>query len=287
MADLFRNILSFIPSANKRWLRVRRTPVVMQLEAIDCGAACLGSILAYFGCWVSLERLRDECGVGRDGSTLEDIAIAARKYGLEATAWNAQIHKLKQLPKPLILHWGFNHFVVLEDIANGCFYVNDPAQGHRVVKPDVFNRDYTGIALVVSLGPEFLPSGNRPSVLRWLWTWLREYRSLLNRTVHLSLLLALSSLLLPILLAIFVDRVLVDQQMTGGAMLIAAVLASGLVTYLLTWYQLRALREIVLRLSINQSKRFLERVLLLPIRFFAYRFSGGPCYAHASDQPSG
>ncbi len=255
-------------------MRKRRTPLVMQLEETDCGAACLGSILAFYGCWVSLEQLRDACDVGRDGSNLEDIAIAARTFGLKATGWKAEISKLSTLPLPIILHWGFNHFVVLERVEKDCFYLNDPAHGHRTVNLDVFDRDYTGIALVVEPGPEFRPSGVRPNIIRWLWNWLQEYRSILNRTIIFGLLLAVSSLLLPILLGLFVDRVLIAGELALSPILIAAVIASGLFTYVLTWLQLRSLREIIVRLSINQSDRFLGCLLSLPIRFYAHRFAG-------------
>ena len=252
----------------------RLTPLVMQLEETDCGAACLGSILAYYGCWVSLEHLREECDVGRDGSNMEDIAIAARKFGLKATGWKAEISKLSQLPLPLILHWGFNHFVVLEKVASGRFYLNDPAHGHRVVDMKVFDRDYTGIALVVEPGPDFRLYGVRPSILRSLWKWLQAYRPLLNRTIIYGLLLAVSALMLPILLGIFVDKVLVGGELVLGPVLIALVFASGLLTYVLTWLQLRSLREIIVRLSINQSDRFLDCLLNLPTRFYAHRFAG-------------
>ena len=246
----------------------------MQLEDTECGAASLGAILAFYDCWKSLEQLREAVDVSRDGSNLEDIAIAARSYGLKVTGWKAEISKLKDLPKPMILHWGFNHFLVLEKIVNGRYYLNDPAHGYRVVEADVFNRDYTGIALVLEPGPDFQTSGARPSILKWLWYWLREYRPQLIRTVLFGLFLAISSLMLPILLTIFIDRVLIGGELTQGAILVAAVFASGLLTYLLTWLQLRSLREIIIRLSISQSDRFLDCLLRLPVRFFAHRFAG-------------
>lgn len=244
------------------------------MEAADCGAACLGIMLAHHGCWVSLEELREECGVGRDGSSIEDIALAARRYGLEATGWSSRIDRLTRLPLPMILFWGFKHFVVLEGIANGRYYLNDPAEGHRVVDRYVFNRDYTGVGLVLQPGPAFRPAGRRPSVARRLWLWLQDYRSLLTRAAVYGLLLALTSLALPVLLALFVDRVLEDRQTNWSAALIAAMLAAGGLTFLLTRWQLRSLRELVVRLSTSQSDRYLDCLLRLPMRFFAHRFAG-------------
>ena len=250
----------------------------MQLEAVDCGAACLGSILAHFGRWVTLEELREACGIGRDGSTLKDIALAARKYGLKATGWSCQIDGLTRLPSPVILYWGFNHYVVLEGIGDGRYYLNDPAEGHRVVDLHDFNRNFTGVALALEPGPEFQPSGKRPSVVRRLWPWVRNYPSILVRTVIYGILLALISLALPALLVVFVDRVLDQGQTDWGAVLVLAMLAVAGLTCLITWLQARALRELVVRLSIDQSDRFLDCLLRLPMRFFAHRFTGDLAY---------
>ncbi len=246
----------------------------MQLEAADCGAACLGAVLAHFGRRVPLEVLRDDCGVGRDGSTLEDIAIAARKYGLKATGWSSQVHGLAKLPKPMVLYWGFRHFVVLEGIAHGRYYLNDPAEGHRVVDARDFGQEFTGVGLMLEPGPAFQPGGARPGVARRLWPWLRGHRSLLTRTAVYGLLLAVTLLAPPVLLAEFVDRVFQDQQMGQSRALIAAMFAASVLICLLTWLQMRSLRELIVRLAINQSDYFLDRLLRLPMRFFAHRLAG-------------
>ena len=251
-----------------------RTPLVMQLESTDCGAACLGIVLAHFGCWVPLEELRERCGVGRDGATLEDIALAARNYGLKATGCSSQISGLDRLPMPMILFWGFRHFVVLEGIGRGRYYLNDPAEGHRVVDAQTFNRDFTGVGLLLEPDAGFSASGARPGVLRRLWPWLRNYRALLSRATVFGLALALTSLALPFLLAQFVDRVLLAQQTDAGVILIAAMAAAGGLAFLFTWLQMRSLNDLVLRLSTDQSDRYLDHLLRLPIRFFYQRFAG-------------
>lgn len=246
----------------------------MQLEATDCGAACLGIVLAHFGRWVPLEELREKCGVGRDGSTLEDLALAARSYGLKATGWSSQINNLAQLPMPMILFWGFRHFVVLERHRHGRWYLNDPAEGHRVVDADTFNRDYTGVCLLLEPDCGFRTSGPRPGVVRRLWPWLRGYRKSLARASLYGLLLALTSLALPALLAQFVDRVLLAQQTGAGGALTAAMVAAGGLTAFFTWLQMRSLNDLMVRLSIDQSDRYLDHLLRLPMRFFSHRFAG-------------
>ena len=248
--------------------------MVIQLESTDCGAACLGIVLAHFGCWPRLEELREQCGVGRDGSTLEDIAITARKYGLKATGYSSHIGGLTRLPMPMILFWEFKHFVVLEGVGRGCYYLNDPAEGHRVVDAQTFDRGFTGVGLLLEPDTGFNASGARPGVIRRLWPWLRGYRALLSRATFFGLLLALTSLALPILLAQFVDRVLLAQQTDAGGILIAAMVAAGGLVFLFTLLQMRALNDLVLRLSTEQSDRYLDHLLRLPMRFFSQRFAG-------------
>ncbi len=246
----------------------------MQLESTDCGAACLGIVLAHFGRWVPLEELREKCGVGRDGSTLEDLALAARSYGLKATGWSSQMNNLAKLPMPMILFWGFRHFVVLEKQRHGRYYLNDPAEGHRVVDAQTFNRDYTGVCLLLEPDSGFSASGPRPSIVRRLWPWLRGYRKSLARATLYGFLLALTSLALPALLAQFVDRVLLAQQAGAGGILTAAMVVAGGLTAFFTWLQMRSLNDLMVRLSVDQSDRYLDHLLRLPMRFFAHRFAG-------------
>ena len=247
---------------------------MMQLEATDCGAACLGIVLAHHGCWISLETLREQCNVGRDGSNLKDIAQAARSYGLDATGHSCQIDQLAALPLPIILFWGFNHFVVLEGIVGDRFFLNDPAEGHRNVDREEFDRYFTGVSLLLGPGSEFRQQGARRSVVRKLWLWLRDHKPLLARTTVFGLLLAIVLLALPLLLALFVDRVLESGQTELSWTLTAGTLLVGVFAYLLTWLQMRSLRDLVIRLSITQSDSFLDTMLRLPIRVHAHRLAG-------------
>ena len=254
--------------------RPHRTPLMMQLEATDCGAACLGIVLAHHGCWISLEELREQCGVGRDGSSLKDIAQAARGFGLEATGHSCRVDRLEALPLPSVLFWGFNHFVVLEGMAGGRFFLNDPAEGHRNVDREEFDRHFTGVSLLLEPGGEFKQRGARRGIVERLWPWLRVHKSLLARTTVFGLLLAIVLLALPLLLALFVDRVLESGQAELGWALTAGALLAGAFAYLLTWLQMRSLRDLVIRLSITQSDRFLDTMLRLPIGFFNHRLAG-------------
>ena len=114
----------------------------MQMETVECGAASLAMVLAYYGKWLSLEQLRADCGVSRDGCNARNIVLAARTYGLKAQGWRAEISDLPDMC-PCIIHWRFNQFVVLKGFKKDKVYLNDPAIGSIVVSMEEFSLSFT------------------------------------------------------------------------------------------------------------------------------------------------
>ena len=251
-----------------------RTPLFPQLETSECGAACLGVVLAHFGRWETIEELRRACGVSRDGSSAADIVTAAEQYGLRVTGWRKQISELRGVPLPAILFWEFNHFVVLEGLGRGVYYLNDPANGRRKVGEETFNQAFTGVVLVVERGPDFQPGGAPPGIVGRLWTWLRDVKGPLAFAALCGLLLALPGLALPLFLSVFVDYVLGGSETSWGAPLIAATAAAGALVYLLMWMQQRTLRRLAIRLSVVHAERLLSHLFRLPVQYFSHRFAG-------------
>jgi ABC-type bacteriocin/lantibiotic exporters, contain an N-terminal double-glycine peptidase domain len=157
------------------WRRnVRQTPTILQMEAVECGAAALAMVLAHHGAWIPLEQLRVACGVSRDGSKASNIVRAARTFGFDAKGFRKEPSTLHELPMPCIIHWNFNHFVVLEGIDGGDVYLNDPAIGRRRTDMVELDLAFTGVALAIEPTAEFKRSGSKPQGLRLL---LRELRS--------------------------------------------------------------------------------------------------------------
>ena len=258
-----------------RFFRPRpRTPLLLQMEAAECGAACLGIVLAHYGRWVSLAELHVSCDVGRDGCTAEDIVNAAGAYGLQATGWRREIEQLRDLPLPAIVFWRFNHFVVLERISEGRYHINDPTFGHIRVDKDTFDRDFTGVALVLQPTDDFKPGGLPPGILERLWNWLRDFRHALAFAAACGLLLAVPGLALPFLLSIFVDDVLGAGQEGWSGSLIWAAVAAGVLTYVLNLLQMRSLRKLAVHLSIRQSIRYVTRLFRMSTQFFSQRLAG-------------
>ena len=254
--------------------RRTRTPVLLQLTETECGAACLGIVLAHFGRWVSIEELRETCSVGRDGCNAADIVRAAHRYGLETEGWRKQPKELWSMAPPMILFWEFDHFVVLEGFGKGRFLINDPANGHRTVSEEEFDRAFTGVTLAFRPGPDFQPGGVRPGLAHRILPWLRDVKKPLAFAMCCGLLLALPSLALPFLAGLFVDFVLSGREPSWGGALIGILLVAAGLLYLLTWLRERCLRRLSVRLSVDHAERFMTRLLRLPMRFFSQRFAG-------------
>jgi NHLM bacteriocin system ABC transporter peptidase/ATP-binding protein len=259
--------------AARRGRRVR-TPTVLQMEAVECGAAALGMVLAHHGKVVPLEELRVECGVSRDGSKASNMLRAARKYGLEAHGFSKEPEELGQLPLPMIVFWNFNHFVVYEGTKRGRAYLNDPATGPRVVPVEEFDQSFTGVVLTFTPTPEFRRGGERPSLLASLGRRLRGLETALAYVVLAGLLLVLPGLVIPAFSRIFVDSILVSG-MRGwlGPLLVAMGLTAAL-RGILTWLQESHLLRLEVKLAVTGTSRFLRHVLRLPVDFFAQRMGG-------------
>ena len=250
-----------------------RTPVLLQFEETECGAVCLGIVLAHHGRWVRIEELRNACRVGRDGSSAGDLARAAERYGLRVQGWRRQPAQLRKIRPPAILFWEFNHFLVLEGCGPDRFYVNDPANGRRSVGAEEFDKKFTGVVLTLEPGPDFQPGGARPGVVRQIWPWLRDVKAPLAFAMSCGLLMVVPGLALPLLLGLFVDHVLGGGESGWGFLSLAAAAAAGSL-YLLAWLQQRCLRRLAVRLSVVQANRLLSHLFRLPVRYFVHRFAG-------------
>lgn len=251
-----------------------RTPTVIQMEAVECGAAALAIVLGYHGRFVPLEDLRVVCGVSRDGSKALNVVKAARGFGLLSKGYKKEPAQLRELPLPLIAFWNFNHFVVVEGFRGGRVYLNDPAHGPRVVSDQEFDESFTGVALVFEKGPDFQPGGRPPSVVRALKSRLPGTRLAMAFAVLATLALVLPGIVVPVFSRIFVDTILVQGTTTWLRPMLLAMAVTALVGGLLTYLQQRGLLAMETRLATVGSTRFFWHVLRLPMTFFSQR-SGG------------
>ena len=248
------------------------TPIFLQTHAAECGAACLGSILAWFGRWVPLTELREKCEVSRDGSSAASILRASRHYGLECNGLSVRAGQLEKLPLPLIVFWQFSHFVVVEGIDARHFHLNDPSTGRRRVSAEEFGKGYSGIALRFKRGADFKPGGEAPGLYEQLSGLLAGAWSALAGTIACALMLTLLALVVPATLSVFVDNVLQGHGLWGG--LVAALLGGGFLAYVLSLLKHRFLQRLAIRISVIGYDRSFSRMLRLPVDFFNHRLVG-------------
>lgn len=251
-----------------------RTPTILQMEALECGAACLAMVLAYHGRWVPLEQLRVLCGVSRDGSKALNIVKAARDQGFKAQGKRMEPEQLKKLAAPAILFVNMNHFVVFEGVTKRGIQINDPADGRRTVATDEFDGMFSGIALTFEPTEAFEKGGTAPAILPSLWAMARGSTRPLILLALAGVLLGVFNLLLPGFQRVYVDRILIerlDDWVYPLAWVIGAIVP---VIAFLAWLHARLMAAIGTKLSIVLSSRMVWQVLRLPVLFFSQRYAG-------------
>lgn len=250
-----------------------RVPQLMQMENTECGAVCLGMILAYYGCRVSLEKLRRDCGVSRDGADAWKLMEAGKGYGLEACAWKLEPEELAEIHSPCILHWNFNHFVVFCGFKKKRAVLNDPERGRIEVSMAEFSASYTGICLAFFPQKNFQKQGKKGSLHSLTGKYLKGNKGLAAGILGLGFGAALAGMGLPILLQIFADRMLQKQErgsITGLLLVCGVVLLLFWVLHVvLEW--LYSLAE--KKMAVDADAGFVWHVLGLPLEFFQQRYT--------------
>lgn len=259
-----------------------KTPVRLQMEATECGAASLGIVLAHYGRWVPLEELRQACGISRDGSNALSVKKAALSYGLEVSARRAPLEQLKKATLPVIIYWRFEHFLVVEGWSKDGWLLNDPALGHRSVSDQEFSESYTGIMLELTPGADFASGGSKPKVLGRLVSHLTGSRDGVVLAVLVGLLLMVPQLLIPGAARMFVDALAggppADAWTLLGALLLAALLQAGLIGL-----QGQVGMRLAGKLSVVLQTKIMSRLLDLPAAFHAQR--GSSALVQRASQP--
>ena len=254
-----------------------KVPTVLQMEATECGAAALAMILAHYGLWIPLEMLRQECGVNRDGSKASCVLRAARGRHCAADGyrWTASdiLKLIPEKPFPLIIHWEFNHFVVLEGIKDGIAYLNDPAMGRRTVPFEEFRTSYTGVALRVRPGEGFVKEGQRYNVFADIWKKLREDKWAAVYILILELCAIIPGLASPVMSQIFMDDILTRKHPDWMFNFCLAMTFSFIISGVITWLRAVVLTAWQRKLTLADSSSYFWHLLRLPMQFFHQRYA--------------
>jgi NHLM bacteriocin system ABC transporter peptidase/ATP-binding protein len=251
-----------------------RTPTILQMEAVECGAASLAMILAFHGLWIPLEELRLRCGVSRDGTKASNILKGGRHYGLSAKGFRKEPEDLLSLPIPSIIHWNFNHFVVFEGLSGKYACINDPGLGKRRISAEEFSESFTGVVLALEPGPDFTPGGKPPRLFGALAQRLQGSGQGVAIVLLMSLLLLLPGIVTPVFAKVFVDDILIDRLRDWLTPLLLGMAVTALLRASIIWIRAHYLLRLETKLALSMGSRFIWHLLRLPVVFFTQRHAG-------------
>ena len=247
-----------------------KVPQLLQMEATECGAASLGMVLGAHGRFVALDELRVACGVSRDGATARNIVVAARSYGLQTKAYKREPHQLKALTFPLIVHWKFYHYLVVEGWYPGGWYLADPAEGARTCDDDEFDRSFTGVAMEFIPGPDFSAGGKRAGVVGRLLSAAGRVGPAILAAALIGLLLLVPTMLIPQIMSLFGNDLSGTVGISAVAALVGLTIAFTVQTVLRSLQGLLSIR-LSTKVSLRLSASVVQRLLRLPAAFHAQR----------------
>lgn len=252
-----------------------KVPVTIQLEALECGAACLTMILAYYEKYIPLEQVRKDCGVSKDGSNAKNVLRAARSYGLTAKGYRYEPQALKEKGQfPCIIHWNFNHFVVLCGFKKDKAILNDPAKGTYAVSMDTFDKSFTGICIMLEPGEAFEPGGKPKSVWKFAKKKLNGTGTAFALVVITTIIISLIGIITPGLSNVFADYLLSGKNLDWFYPFIYGMAGIVVIQIIVAWIQQVYMVKADGKIAIVSNAEFMWHVLRLPMEFFSQRMAG-------------
>ncbi len=254
---------------------VAKVPVIMQMEVLECGAASLAMVLAYYEKWIPLEQVREDCGVSRDGSNAKNVLKAARSYGLIAKGYRYEPDDLKKNGKfPCIIHWNFNHFVVLNGFKGDKAVLNDPAKGTYTVSKETFDRSFTGICLMFEPNEDFQPSGKPKSMFSFAKKRLSGAGVAIAFVMLTTVISSLLGIIYPAFSRVFLDRLLTQKNPEWFYPFLVGLALISAIQLLVAWIRTVYSLQIDGKMAVVGTTRFMWKVLRLPMQFFSQRMAG-------------
>ncbi len=255
--------------------RRKKTPTLIQMEAVECGAAALGIIQRSYNLWMPLEQLRVDCGVSRDGSKASNVIKAARRYNMEAKGTRKELEGLYELEHmPVILFWNFNHFLVLEGFKGEKVFINDPATGPRVITHEELDDGFTGVVLEIKPAEGFEQGGDKPDIVGALKRRVEKHKLAVFFVIFCGLFLVVPGLVVPTFTRFFIDEILIGENTDWVRPLLLGMGLTAAIMMALTYLQQYFLLRFETKVALTTSSNFFTHVLRLPIDFFAQRFAG-------------
>jgi len=261
-----------------------KTPMIMQLEALECGAACLAMVLAYYGRWIPLEHARADCGISRDGSTAANVLKAARRYGLDAKGYRFEPEDLRREGKfPCIIHWNFNHFVVLNGFRGQSAIINDPGRGLIKVPMNVFDKSFTGVCMMFEPGENFEPGGKPKSITAFAGSRLRGSTPMFTFIFLTTVIASVIGLIQPALAQIFIDVLLPGNNPEWLLPFCGIMLGIAALRLVVAALEATYMLKLEAKFAIVANAAFFWHILRLPLSFYSQRMAGDIAGRQASN----
>jgi ATP-binding cassette, subfamily B, bacterial len=263
------------PKRKSRQRKKRQIPEMRQVTAVECGAACLAMVLNYYGYATSITAVQERCGVGRDGLTALEIVKSARLYGLRVRAVSLNLDDFRYVALPAIVHWEFNHFLIVERWSPNRIDVVDPALGRRRLTRAEFDESFTGVAMLLEPGAQFEQKAPQKGITPWSYMRsLLHMRTVLSQIIGTSLLLQVLGLGAPLLTEVVIDRILPQKDPNMLMVLAVGMLILILMQGLTGFLRSSLLIYLQTRVDTDMMLNFFEHLLSLPYRFFQLRLNG-------------
>lgn len=255
--------------------RPARVPMIMQLEIMECGAACLAMIMSYYGRWITLEEAREDCGVSRDGQNAFNIVRAARSHKCKASGFSMGISAFKNFKEfPCIVHWNFNHFVVVNGIKGDKVYINDPAIGYRKISLDEFANNFTGIVITVAPDEGFEKSGKPKSVFDYAKKHLKGTAVAAALVIITAVIANIVGIINPIFVKVFLNRLITGRNPQWVTPFLVLLTVVALVSLTSAWINAVSSLKINGKMAVVGNSTFMWKALNLPMRFYSQRMVG-------------
>ncbi|MBQ8967171.1 NHLP family bacteriocin export ABC transporter peptidase/permease/ATPase subunit [Ruminococcus sp.] len=252
-----------------------KVPVIMQLEALECGAASLAMVMAYYDKWVPLEQVRADCGVSRDGSNAKNIFKAAQSYGFKVSAFKRTPESIREKGQfPCIIHWNFNHFVVLDGFKGKYACINDPARGFVKVSPEEFDKSFTGVTITPVPAEDFKPEGKRKSTIEFARKRLVGAGAAVVFVMLTTVITSIFGMINPIMSKIFMDRLLTGRNSEWLMPFIGLMTALAALQIIVAWAQAIYNLKLGGKMAMVGSTAYMWKVLHMPMEFFSQRMAG-------------
>ena len=249
-----------------------KVPQIMQMEAMECGAACLAMVCAYYGKWLTLETVRRDCGVGKDGAKAGNVARAAVGYGFDVQPYRFEPERLREKATfPCIVHWNSVHFVVVRGFRGNKVLINDPAQGEYTCSWEAFDRAFSGICICLTPGENFKPEGERTSILPFVRSYLHGAKAAIIFTSLTALVTAIVGLMNPVLSQVFITRLLEQRNMAWLVPFILVLIGVSAVQLISSALNSVYLLRLKGKFDVTSASGYMWKALHLPIDFYAQR----------------